>query len=302
MHPMSAEPAYPDVQLRRSVPPVVGAAVLRLQQRLGELGFTCADLSGARLARLPGGAPRADIAGLFGHRTAAVVAEFQRSKGLEPGGIVGRRTWAALFEPTVAASPQPQPQPQPTIVDGEAGASHVVAEPADARVGDAMKFVLGWEGGFADDPDDRGGRTNKGVTAAVYNGWRDRKKLPRRDVKLITDQEVHQIYLEDYWLAAKCDRIGDPIGLVQFDTAVNMGPGRALRFLQAAAQVQVDGRFGSATMDACTACDMGVLLSRYCAVREAFYRRLATKPGQGKFLRGWLNRLNDLRDRIGLPR
>lgn len=36
----------------------------------------------------------------------------------------------------------------------------------------AITFILKWEGGFSDDPDDRGGRTNKGVTQKVYDTWR----------------------------------------------------------------------------------------------------------------------------------
>ena len=34
----------------------------------------------------------------------------------------------------------------------------------DAAYNDALAFVLRWEGGFVDDPDDHGGRTMKGVT------------------------------------------------------------------------------------------------------------------------------------------
>ena len=181
------------------------------------------------------------------------------------------------------------------------GAAEEAPEPTDPRFAAATKFVLGWEGGFVDDPADRGGRTNKGVTFKAYDSWRDKKKLPRQDVKLITDQEVRQLYFEDYWLASKCDRMRDPSDLLQFDTAVNMGPGRAVRFLQHAVGVKVDGGFGDDTKAACASCDMGELLTRYCDKREQFYRELArTDPSQERFLRGWLNRLNALRRHIGL--
>lgn len=39
----------------------------------------------------------------------------------------------------------------------------------DAALDPALKFVLRWEGGFVDHPDDPGGRTNKGVTQKVYD-------------------------------------------------------------------------------------------------------------------------------------
>ena len=35
-----------------------------------------------------------------------------------------------------------------------------------------LSFVLVHEGGYSADPHDPGGATNKGVTQAVYDGWR----------------------------------------------------------------------------------------------------------------------------------
>src|SRR3954469_9591146 len=63
----------------------------------------------------------------------------------------------------------------------------------------ALRFVLRWEGGFVDHPDDPGGRTNCGVTQNVYDAWRARQGSPQQDVKLIADAEVHAIYASDYW-------------------------------------------------------------------------------------------------------
>ena len=44
----------------------------------------------------------------------------------------------------------------------------------------SLPFVLRWEGGFVDHPNDPGGRTNKGVTQKVYDAWRKRQGLPVR--------------------------------------------------------------------------------------------------------------------------
>ncbi len=33
----------------------------------------------------------------------------------------------------------------------------------------ALRFVSRWEGGLSDDPNDRGGRTMRGVTQRVYD-------------------------------------------------------------------------------------------------------------------------------------
>lgn len=166
----------------------------------------------------------------------------------------------------------------------------------------ALRFVLRWEGGFVDHPDDPGGRTNKGVTQKVYDGWRARQGLPAADVRNIVDAEVHSIYASDYWIPPRCDLLATPLDLAQFDTAVNMGVGRAVRFLQSSVGCGVDGDFGPATERAVASCDAGTALVAYCDRREAFYRSLAEKrPRLAVFLRGWMNRLNALRSECGLP-
>lgn len=171
-----------------------------------------------------------------------------------------------------------------------------------AAFASALPFVLRWEGGFVNHPHDPGGRTNKGVTQKVYDHWRARRGLPKAHVKSIDDAEVHAIYEADYWLPPRCDLLTDPLSLVQFDTAVNMGPGRAVRFLQTAVGCGVDGDFGPGTLSAVQRCDPGDAVTDYCDVREAFYRRLAAnRPELRVFLKGWLNRLNALRNEIGLP-
>jgi lysozyme family protein len=166
----------------------------------------------------------------------------------------------------------------------------------------ALPFILRWEGGFVDDPDDPGGRTNKGVTHTTYNAWRARQGLGPKDVKLISDDEVAAIYEGDYWLAPRCDILGSPLDLAQFDTAVNMGVRRSVRILQTALGCGVDGAFGPATARAAAACDIGATVTEYCRIREGVYRNLAERnPRLGKFLKGWLNRLNALRKEAGLP-
>lgn len=166
----------------------------------------------------------------------------------------------------------------------------------------ALPFVLRWEGGFVDHPADPGGRTNKGVTQRVYDAWRRRQGLAPRDVKHIEDAEAHRIYESGYWLPPRCDLIAQPLDLVQFDTAVNMGVGRAVRLLQTAVGCGVDGDFGPQTERAVAAADAGLTLAKYCDARESFYRRLAqAKPELAVFLKGWLNRLNALRREVGLP-
>jgi lysozyme family protein len=165
-----------------------------------------------------------------------------------------------------------------------------------------LNFVLQWEGGLSDDPHDPGGRTNRGITQATYDSFRNLLALSLRDVADITNDEVQSIYQEDYWAPAECDALVAELDLLQFDTSVNMGVRRALRFLQGAAGVTVDGYWGTQTQNAVEASDYTSLVTAYADARERYYRKLVQlRPDLSRYLTGWLNRLNAVRARLGLP-
>jgi lysozyme family protein len=167
---------------------------------------------------------------------------------------------------------------------------------------ESLPFILRWEGGYVNHPADPGGATNKGVTQKVYDDWRKRHGQPVRTVKLLEDSEMHEIYEAGYWLPPRCDLLGRPLDLAQFDTAVNMGVGRAVKMLQASLNCGVDGAFGPGTQKAVESCDVGDTVISYCDHRESYYRSLAQRnPKLAVFLKGWLNRLNALRKEIGIP-
>ena len=160
----------------------------------------------------------------------------------------------------------------------------------------ALPFVLRWEGGYVNHPADPGGATNKGVTQKVYSDWLGRRGRPDGDVRNLADADMAAIYEEGYWTPAHCQDLPAPLDQVQFDTAVNMGVRRAVRFLQEAVGAAVDGGFGPATRKSVEQADSAIAVGRYLDIRERFYRNLADdKPDLGVFLKGWLNRLDALR-------
>ncbi|MDM0001795.1 glycosyl hydrolase 108 family protein [Variovorax sp. J22P240] len=172
-----------------------------------------------------------------------------------------------------------------------------------ASFADSLPFILRWEGGYVNHPADPGGATNRGVTQKVYDAWRRKQGQSAQDVRQLSDDEMRSIYEANYWRPARCDTLERKLDVAHFDTAVNMGVGRAVRFLQAAMGCEVDGGFGDGTLRAVQQCnDLAKALVSYCNEREAFYGRLvASNPKLAVFQKGWNNRLNALRKEVGLP-
>lgn len=164
-----------------------------------------------------------------------------------------------------------------------------------------LNVVLGGGGG-GNHPKDPRGATNKGVTQKAYDAWRTRNGLGPRDVRQLEDGELHAICEEGYWLPPRCDLLQRQLDLVRFDAAVNMGPKRAVKFLQQSVGCAADGDFGPTTKKAAENCDLGTAIARYCDVREACCRGLAERnPDLKVFMKGWMNRLNALCKEVGLP-
>lgn len=155
-------------------------------------------------------------------------------------------------------------------------------------------FVARWEGGFVDDPHDPGGATKWGVTirTLVAKGLdlNNDGAINRKDIRDMTPEQAERIYFLEYWKASGCPDLPDGVVLVHYDSAVNQGVGRAIRFLQKAARVKVDGVFGPKTLAAVRAADQEDLITEYCVRRAVHYSSLAIVA---RFGLGWFRRLFD---------
>lgn len=170
-----------------------------------------------------------------------------------------------------------------------------------------IEGIIGREGGYVDNPKDRGGPTRWGITQAVareygYDG--DMRTLPREVAKAI--------YLELYYVGPKFDQVyGKSVAIAEelVDTGVNMGVGVAAKFLQRSLNafnreaeiyqdITVDGVLGMQTLSALQAYlnhrvgpqGEQVMLKALNVLQGARYIELAEgRPANEEFVYGWIN-------------
>lgn len=161
--------------------------------------------------------------------------------------------------------------------------------------------VLQREGGYTDDPADRGGPTNFGITQATLAQWRGRP-VSADDVRTMTEAEARTIYADLYLSRTGIGRIAnDDVRAVVFDAAVNHGAKPAIRLLQRALGLHDDGVIGPVTLSAIPYLDGRRLAVRVLAERCRLYGRLISGnttdadrdgiPDSTEFAAGWLNRV-----------
>lgn len=157
----------------------------------------------------------------------------------------------------------------------------------------ALARVLASEGGYSNDSQDPGGATNKGITQAVYDAWRESRGMQPAPVKGISDAAVASIYRDRYWIAAKCDQMPAGVSYVVFDGAVNSGVSQSAKWLQRALGVVDDGQIGPKTIAAVNQHqNHDQLIDNICDQRMKFLKSLKAWPHFGK---GWSSRVASVR-------
>ena len=81
-----------------------------------------------------------------------------------------------------------------------------------AKIEILAPFILSWEGGFSNHPNDKGGATNKGVTIATWKQVGYDKDgdgdIDVSDLRLITEEDaVSRVMKPHYWDLCNCVRL-----------------------------------------------------------------------------------------------
>jgi lysozyme family protein len=163
-----------------------------------------------------------------------------------------------------------------------------------------LEDLLRREGGYVNNPADRGGPTNLGITQKTLSAYYGRP-ASIEDVKRVTPELAREIYSRIYLDGPGIHTMPAEIVPALFDAAVNSGPRQSIIFLQQVLNfagygpLQADGAIGPKTRAAAVRAqsEMGaMLLAALVDQRRAFLEGLMqSDPRQQQFRRGWIRRL-----------
>lgn len=187
-----------------------------------------------------------------------------------------------------------------------------------AKVELLAPYIKKWEGGFVNDPADRGGATNMGVTIATFDAYCRRKAYPRPTIerlKKLSEKEWVDILKTMFWDRWKADLIkSQKVANILVDWVWGSGA-HGIFIPQRLLGVKVDGIVGEKTIHALNAQDPDKFFQLVFDARKQFLQditdgsvkryeaRIGRKATQAelmkhtnkRFLKGWLNRLEDIK-------
>lgn len=135
-------------------------------------------------------------------------------------------------------------------------------------------WILKWEGKtYVNNPNDAGGSTKYGIT--YINNKPSLNSIGINsgpEIERLTQTQAEEIYRNKYWNPVAAN-LPYPMNWVYFNAAVNNGPGNAQKFYQKS----------------------GLDYEKFIEVQKKFYNDIVVNnPSQRIFLKGWLNRLDNL--------
>ncbi len=155
----------------------------------------------------------------------------------------------------------------------------------------SMTRLLPIEGGYSDDQNDPGNWTGGHVGAGRLLGTKygiAANTYPNEDIKNLTWERAKELYKRDYWDRVRGDDLPGAVAYSGLDGAINSGVLKSVMWLQQAAGVADDGKWGPITAAAVAAADPNDLVLRYNGFRLRFMTNLNAWDRYGK---GWARRI-----------
>lgn len=177
----------------------------------------------------------------------------------------------------------------------------------------ALGFTLSYEGSnYTDDPMDAGGATRYGITLGFAQGTGNFDlfdvdgdgDIDKTDIKNLTPERAHDAYKEYFWDKNNLDNYNPKIAFLLFDVAVNSGAGNMSKMLQMSINncgqnIDIDGKIGNETISSLNSCDVDCIVKNLLNIRRDFFKKITIKrPQNQRFLKGWLNRVDNLEEAV----
>ncbi len=169
---------------------------------------------------------------------------------------------------------------------------------ADAKK--LVPFILKWEGGFVNDPVDRGGATKYGITLETWKnvGYDKNKdgKIDKKDIMLLSYEDFLKVFKKNFWDKWQGDKIkNQSVANIVVDWLWGSGKWGII-YPQRILGVKDDGKVGPKTIEAINKVNPKEFFEKVKKSRIQFYQNIVkNNPSQKKFIKGWTNRVNALK-------
>jgi len=156
-----------------------------------------------------------------------------------------------------------------------------------------------WEAGFVNDPTDNGGATNMGITIGTWRQIGYDKDgdgdIDVIDIRLLDERDFSAV-LKIYWNKWQANRlINQSVANLLVDWVYTSGKW-GIVIPQRILKIEPDGIVGNQTILAVNLADQKKFFDAVFEARKKFFNDIVkNNPSQKKFIKGWLNRLNDFK-------
>lgn len=168
-----------------------------------------------------------------------------------------------------------------------------------AKIEKLSPIVAKWEAGFVNDPTDKGGATNMGITIGTWKQIGYDKDgdgdIDVQDIRLLDERDFGCV-LKIYWNRWQANRIiNQSVANLLVDWVFTSGAW-GVKIPQRILKIEPDGVVGNQTLTAVNLVNQKVFFDAVFEARKKFFNDIVkNNPEQKRFLKGWLNRLNDFK-------
>lgn len=168
-----------------------------------------------------------------------------------------------------------------------------------ANIKKLSPIVAKWEAGFVNDPVDKGGATNMGITIGTWRqiGYDKNRDgiIDVKDIRLLDEHDFAAV-LRIYWNRWRAERIiNQSVANILVDWVFTSGSW-GIRIPQRILGLKEDGVVGPLTLKAINEQPPKELFNKLFKARQKFFNDIVkNNPSQKRFIKGWLNRLNDFK-------